>query len=78
MSSHVDHPSHYRASTGFEAIEVINAWGLGFSLGNVVKYISRTGLKDPAKAIEDLEKARWYLDHEISRLRRAEKNKEKK
>jgi hypothetical protein len=43
-----------------------------------VKYISRTGLKDPAKAIEDLEKARWYLDHEISRLRRAEKNKEKK
>jgi len=78
MNSQVDHPSHYRASTGFEAIDVIDAWGLGFSLGNAVKYISRVGLKDPTKSIEDLEKARWYLDHEISRLRRLEKGKEKK
>jgi hypothetical protein len=75
MSSQVDHPSHYRSSTGFEAIEVINAWGLNFSLGNALKYISRAGLKDPSKVIEDLEKARWYLDHEIARLRRREEVK---
>ena len=75
MSSQVDHPSHYRSSTGFEAIEVIDAWGLNFSLGNSLKYISRAGLKDPSKAVEDLEKARWYLDHEIARLRRQGKDK---
>lgn len=68
MSS-VDHPSHYRKSTGHEAIDVIEAWELGFNLGNAVKYISRNGLKDPQKRVEDLEKARWYLDREIQRIR---------
>lgn len=66
----VDHPSHYGgASDPYEVIKVIDAWGLGFSLGNAVKYIARAGKKDPSKHIEDLEKARWYLDHEIQRLR---------
>lgn len=64
----VDHPSHYRKDSGYEAIDVIEAWGLGFSLGNAVKYICRAGLKQDA--LEDLEKARWYLDHEIERRRR--------
>lgn len=68
MSS-VDHPSHYRKSTGHEAIDVIEAWELGFNLGNAIKYISRNGLKDPQKRVEDLEKARWYLDREIQRIR---------
>lgn len=68
MSS-VDHPSHYRKSTGHEAIDVIEAWELGFNLGNAVKYISRNGLKDPQKRVEDLEKARWYLNREIQRIR---------
>ena len=63
--SKVDHPSHYRKDTGFEAIDVIEAWQLNFNLGNTVKYISRNGIKDPDKYIEDLEKARWYLDREI-------------
>ena len=63
--SKVDHPSHYRKDTGFEAIDVIEAWKLNFNLGNTVKYISRNGIKDPDKYIEDLEKARWYLDREI-------------
>jgi hypothetical protein len=67
--SSVDHPSHYRKSTGHEAIDVIEAWELGFNLGNAVKYISRNGLKDPQKRVEDLEKARWYLDREIQRIR---------
>jgi hypothetical protein len=61
----VDHPAHYRKDTGHEAIDVIDAWQLNFNLGNVVKYISRNGIKDPDAFIEDLEKARWYLDREI-------------
>lgn len=61
----VDHPSHYRKDTGFEAIDVIEAWGLNFNLGNVVKYVSRNGKKDPDEYILDLEKSRWYLDREI-------------
>ena len=68
MSS-VDHPGHYRADTGHEAIDVIEAWGLNFNLGNTLKYISRNGIKDPVKRIEDLEKAKWYLDREINSLR---------
>ena len=69
--SQVDHPSHYRKDSGFEAIDVIEAWGLGFNLGNTVKYISRIGLKDPQKEIEDLEKARWYIDREIQKRRKS-------
>jgi hypothetical protein len=65
----VDHPAHYGgADDPYEAIKVIEAWGLGFCLGNVVKYIPRAGKKDPATRIEDLKKARWYLDREIQNL----------
>ena len=68
-ASTVDHPQHYGgADNVYEAIKVIDAWGLGFALGNAVKYIARAGRKDPARHIEDLKKARWYLDHEIERL----------
>lgn len=63
--SSVDHPPHYRAG-GVEAIDVIEAFGLGFGLGNVAKYVLRAGRK--ADALEDLMKARWYLDREIARL----------
>lgn len=64
----VDHPAHYGgANNPYEAIKVIEAWGLGFCLGNTVKYIARAEKKDPTKAIEDLEKARWYLDRDIAR-----------
>ncbi len=65
----VDHPSHYRRGTGFEAIDVIEAWGLDFALGNVVKYIARAGLK--GDAVEDLEKAAWYIRREIGNRRQA-------
>lgn len=68
MSDPVNRPAHYTYS-GIETITVIDAWGLSFCLGNAVKYISRAGKKDAAKTIEDLEKARWYLDHEIERLK---------
>lgn len=64
----VHHPSHYGGDTVYEVIKVIEAWGLGFALGNVVKYIPRAGNKPTADVVEDLKKARWYLDHEIARL----------
>lgn len=64
----INHPSHYGGDTVYEAIKVIVAWKLGFCLGNTVKYISRAGKKDPAKTIEDLKKALFYLDYEIKML----------
>ena len=63
----VDKPSHYTVG-GLMPIVFIEDWELGFCPGNAVKYIARAGRKDPAKHIEDLKKARWYLDHEIERL----------
>ena len=65
----IDHPDHYRKDSGYEAIDVIEAWRLNFNLGNVLKYLSRVGIKDPSKLIEDLEKARWYIDREINILK---------
>ena len=66
--SAVNHPAHYGgAENPYEAIKVIEAWDLGFCLGNTVKYISRAGRKDPNKRLEDLRKAQWYLAHEIER-----------
>lgn len=60
----VNHPAHYGGETNpYEAIKVIEAHQLGFSLGNAVKYILRAGKK--GDAIEDLEKAAWYLNREI-------------
>jgi hypothetical protein len=64
----IDHPDHYGGDTTYEAIKVIEAWDLGFCLGNTVKYIARAGRKDPAKIIEDLRKAAWYLNREIQSL----------
>lgn len=60
----VNHPPHYK-SGGIETIDFIEAKGLGYHLGNVVKYISRAELK--GSAVEDLKKARWYLDRAIER-----------
>jgi hypothetical protein len=67
----VNNPTHYGgADNPYEAIKVIEAWNLGFCLGNTVKYISRAGKKYPGKLIQDLQKARWYLDREIQKLTR--------
>ena len=60
----VHHPPHYT----FGKIEVLNAiadWGLDYHRGNVVKYMVRAGKKDPDKMIEDLRKARFYIDRLI-------------
>jgi hypothetical protein len=65
----VNHPNHYGGENNiYEAIKVIDAWELGFSLGNTVKYISRAGKKNSDKELEDLKKAKWYLDHHIKNL----------
>lgn len=65
----VNRPKHY-ATLDPEPIVVIENWNLGFCLGQVIKYLSRAGRKDPTKTVEDLSKARWYLDREIARLKK--------
>lgn len=76
MSDSVVHPSHYNTGK-FEVIDVIEDWNLGFNLGNTVKYIGRAGKKDANKHLEDLQKARWYLDREIARLEKVSSPEEK-
>lgn len=63
----INHPAHYNRGK-IEVIEFIEDQCLPFDLGNAVKYICRHGAKDPGKAIEDLEKARWYLNRRIELL----------
>ena len=66
MSETVDHPAHYGgADDPYEVIKVIEAWDLNFNFGSVLKYVARAGKKDPAKEVEDLEKAAWCLNREI-------------
>lgn len=60
----VNHPPHYTFGR-IEVIEAIEDWGLGYHLGNVIKYVARADRK--GKRLEDLKKARWYLDREINR-----------
>jgi hypothetical protein len=69
VAEKVDHPAHYGGKDNpYEAIKVIEAWSLGFCLGNVIKYLCRAGRK--RAKVEDLKKARWYLDREIQRCER--------
>lgn len=62
----VNHPKHY-VSGGLEVIDVIEAFHLGFNLGNVVKYVLRCGRKDDP--VQELEKAKWYLERQIEQLK---------
>lgn len=64
----VNHPAHYGGDTTYEVIKVLEAWGLGFHLGNVVKYVARSGRKPGTDELEDLRKARWYLERMIKQL----------
>lgn len=59
----VNHPAHYKAG-GIETIDFIEAKGLNYRLGNVVKYITRADLK--GDRLENLKKAKWYLEREIA------------
>lgn len=64
MNDNVNHPSHYTDGK-IEVIDFIEDKNLNYHLGNVVKYVSRAGKKDPEKYLEDLQKAEWYLKREI-------------
>ena len=79
----VTHPSHY-TSGKIEVIDFITDQKLDFCLGNVVKYISRAGKKEgdenknqtiEDKTIEDLKKARFYLDYKIKMLEQSHSDK---
>ena len=71
MPDMINHPQHY-TSGKIEVIDFIEDKGLNFNLGNVVKYVARAGHKKSsgksvdAKALEDLKKARWYIEREIA------------
>lgn len=75
--SNVNHPSHYNAGK-IEVIEFIEdqGFGPGFHIGNAIKYAARAGKKDPAKEIEDLEKAEFYLQREIEILKAKKEGRE--
>ena len=75
MADSVNHPDHYnRDPSGVECIEIVRH--RNFNIGNAIKYLWRQGLKpgrngnNLGKQIEDLEKARFYIDDEIERLSR--------
>lgn len=65
----INHPKHYTSHpSGIETIEITRH--MNFNRGNAVKYLMRAGLKDPAKEVEDLQKAAWYIQDEIKRIKR--------
>ena len=65
ISNVIDHPSHYNKGK-IEVIDFIEDQGLSFHLGNVIKYVARAGSK--GDKLEDLKKARWYLDRCINEV----------
>lgn len=65
MSDNINHPKHYNFGS-IEPISVIEDWNLGFNLGNAIKYIARAEHKN--SKLEDLKKAKWYLDRECNKV----------
>lgn len=66
----VNHPSYYQGK--IEVIDFIEDKKLNFNLGNCIKYIARCHLKHKDNPVEDLKKARWYLDREIKNMEKKE------
>ena len=64
----VDHPNHY--NKGIEVIDYIDSWDFNFTIGNIIKYVSRH--KHKANPLEDLKKAKWYLDRLIEKYEEKE------
>lgn len=66
LQKQVDHPAHYGgADNPFEPIKIIDYYKLNFHLGNVIKYVLRSGKKNGNPSVLDLKKARFYLELEI-------------
>lgn len=72
--SNVNHPDHYQ-SDNIEAIDIIESFELNFHLGNVVKYVTRADKK--GNGLEDLEKAKWYLQREINNRHKQQSSRTK-
>ena len=71
MADTIDHPAHYGgADDTYEAIRVIEAWQVDFCIGNVLKYLCRSGRKPGETTLKDLEKAHWYLSRRLEQERR--------
>ena len=70
----VNHPAHYTRG-GIEVLDALEAWGLDLLRGSAVQYLVRAGHKDPATELEDLRKARFYVDRAIAQLERAQGRK---
>ena len=75
MKEKINHPQHYNMG-GIEVIDAIEAWGFGegFNRGNAIKYIARAGRKNQETEIEDLQKAKWYIERELRRMRNEEED----
>ena len=69
-NDNINYPKHYNINwTGEQAIETydyINSWKMEYAEGNIIKYVSRHKYK--GKALQDLKKARWYLNKLIEEL----------
>ena len=65
MKETINHPDHYKGNR-FEAIDIIEDYELNFNLGSTLKYVLRAGKKNDA--IEDLQKAEWFIKRELDRL----------
>ena len=74
LADSVNRPAHY-TDGGIETIDYIEAKGLGYHLGNAVKYISRAGKKGTNQGLEDLRKAQWYLARAIEKNEYASPNR---
>ena len=67
MTDTINHPAHYTTGN-IEVIDFIEDKNLSYCRGNIIKYVVRAGIKDPATEVEDLKKARWYIDREIKEV----------
>ena len=75
-SDPVNNPKHYNSHpSGIECATI--ARHHSFNIGNVIKYIWRAGIKDSSTWVEDLKKARWYLEDEIKKIEREKANEQR-
>jgi hypothetical protein len=72
MNDPVNHPSHYNSHpSGVEAITIIEH--MPFNIGTAMKYLWRAGLKEQSPTVQDYQKAIWYINREIQRLKQQER-----